>query len=154
MLQQVLTLSTLERTPLGVGLSVVPGDGGFFDLDVGARGAFGVVGEDLGDFGEPGHVEAGGEVGPSGGAGGAEEAAVFGAHAEVGERAPVVFEEGGVATGDDVDDVARVGGECFEGADGVGGGDGGGGGFDDRGERALQARKTLELVLLYFEKER
>lgn len=58
-------------------------------------------------------------------------------HAEVREVAPVLLEEGALAAGDDVDDVARVGGEELEGFARVVGGDGHVWDFDDRRECAL-----------------
>ena len=72
-----------------------------------------VILEDLQDLAHPVHIEVLGEVPPLGLTRLADEATVLGTHTEVLDVSEVLFEELAVATGDDVDDVVRVGGELL-----------------------------------------
>ena len=115
----------------------MPRDGTLLDLDMAPRRPLRVILEDLRDLVHPAHVQLCSKVDPGlffpffcrvisfllpatgalsiGGL--ADETTVFGAHTEVFDVSEVEFQKGLVATGNDVDDVARVAGKLREGVE-------------------------------------
>lgn len=136
------TSCQVDSPKVRVRVTVVPSNGRLLDLDRTTRCALSVVAEDLLDFTHPAHVKSFGHVGPFALSGSADETAVLGGHANVGDHTPVLFQEVSVTTRDKEDDVVGV---CGEGGDGRArtvGRDGMRWDLDDRGKGSLQSQRS------------